>query len=373
MKIFQRTAAFIISAVMLAFCAVDCFALDVSAESAILIEAGSGRVIWEKDADKQLPIASTTKIMTALIAIENSPEDSMVTVAGEACGIEGSSIYLFKGERLTMLDLLYAVLLESANDAAAAVAIETAGSVENFAAMMNEKARELGLDGTHYTNPHGLDDPDHYSTARDLATLSAYALENPLFREITSTYKRIIPLNGSDGARLLLNHNRLLRQYDGAIGVKTGYTKKSGRCLVSAAERDGVRLICVTLNDPDDWRDHTELLDYGFSLYERVLLTPAGDNSFVIPVVNGTQSSVRCSNKDELYAVLEKGGREIDCRVELKRFYYAPISEGDILGRVVYSLDGEDIGSVDITADESVDSVVYENPIAGFFKRVFGR
>ena len=170
--------------------------------------------------------------------------------------MEGSSVYLAQDEVLTLKELLYALLLESANDAAVAIAMAVDGSVDAFADRMNRYAAQLGLKDTHFVNPHGLDDDAHYTTARELALITRAALENPDFREIVSTQKTVIPLRGSEGVRLLLNHNRLLREYDGCIGVKTGFTKKTGRCLVSAAERDGVMLIAVTLGAPDDWNDH---------------------------------------------------------------------------------------------------------------------
>ena len=200
---------------------------SISARSAILIAAETGEALFEKAADERLPMASTTKIMTALAAIESMPLDTVVTVPAGAVGVEGSSVYLEAGEKLTLEDLLYALLLASANDAATAIALTVSGSVEEFAALMNEKAAALGLSGTHFTNPHGLYDEEHYTTAADLAKLTAYALENEVFAKIVSTYKRTIPLNGDNGVRVLINHNRLLRMSDDVIGVKTGFTKKA--------------------------------------------------------------------------------------------------------------------------------------------------
>ncbi|MBQ8861613.1 MAG: D-alanyl-D-alanine carboxypeptidase, partial [Clostridia bacterium] len=224
-------------------------ALSVSAQSAVLIEAESGKIIYEKDAHTRRGMASTTKIMTALCAIESLPLDTVVTVPQEAAGVEGSSVYLKAGEKLTLENLLYALMLQSANDAAAAVAIATAGSIEGFAELMNAKAAELGLRDTHFENPHGLDGAEHYTTAYELAKIAAHALENEDFARIVSTVKHTVPATESSPARTLVNHNRLLRTYDDIVGVKTGFTKKCGRTLVSAAEREGVRLICVTLND----------------------------------------------------------------------------------------------------------------------------
>ena len=328
--------------------------LSLSASSAVLIEADSGRIIYEKDAHTERPMASTTKIMTALVALENSSLDRVVTVSKGAVGIEGSSMYLYAEEKLSMQDLLYALLLESANDAAAAIAFEVAGSIDAFAEMMNLKADELGLEHTSFTNPHGLDDEKHFTTAYDLAQIARAAMKNSDFREIVSTYRFVIENEDTGLSRLLINHNRLIRSYEGAVGVKTGYTKRSGRCLVSAAERDGVKLIAVTLNAPDDWNDHRALLDLGFSLYESVTLTVAGEQYMVLPVVGGESDYVASSNAEALSVTLPKGEYSISHTVEMKRFYYAPISEGEVLGRVVWYNNGEMIGSVDITAENEI-------------------
>ncbi|MFA6947659.1 MAG: D-alanyl-D-alanine carboxypeptidase family protein [Eubacteriales bacterium] len=345
--------------------------LSVSAESAILIEASSGAVIYEKDAHTRRPMASTTKIMTALVALCNSDIGRMVTVSADAVGIEGSSIYLAAKEKLSMENLLYAVMLESANDAAAAVAIDVAGSLSAFAELMNAKAAELGLCDTHFTNPHGLDDAEHYTTAAELAVIAAAAMKNDTFRTIVSTYKRVIPLGGDDGARLLLNHNKMLKLYDGATGIKTGFTKKSGRCLVSAAERDGVELIAVTLSAPDDWNDHSIMFDYGFGEYERILLTREGDQAFIMPVVGGEIKFINCKNIAEATAIVNKSGQSITHITEMKRFYYAPITEGDILGRVMYYNNGVLIGEVPITADYSIDRLEYRNPFLTWLSNLF--
>ncbi len=238
---------------------------SVSAKSACLYDACLKRVLYEKNASAPLPMASTTKIMSALVAIENADINKTVTVSDEAIGTEGSSIYLKSGESFKLIDLIYAMLLSSANDASVAVAIEVGGSVNGFAELMNKRARELGLKNTHFVNPHGLDDPEHYTTALELAIITAEALKNPIFKEIASSYtKEITSLEGQK--RLLVNHNKLLKQIDGCIGVKTGFTKRSGRSLVGAVERDGQMLISVTINAPDDWSDHKRLIDYGYEI-----------------------------------------------------------------------------------------------------------
>ena len=336
----------------------------VSAHGAVLLEAGSGDVIFGQNQRTRMPMASTTKIMTALVALEELPLETVVTVTADAVGVEGSSIYLAEGEKLTMEDLLYALLLESANDAAAAIAIAVAGSVTDFAELMNGKAAELGLTDTHFVNPHGLDHEEHYTTAYELAMITRAALENPVFREICSTERRTIPLHGTEGVRLLLNHNKLLDSYEGCIGVKTGFTKKTGRCLVSAAERDGVTLIAVTLNAPDDWRDHAAMLDYGFARYESVPL--CGKGFFLAPLwtVSGTQEYVMAENSEELSVVMRRDHGEIFCVVELPRFEFAPIEQGQVLGRLVFfekcpGGERRELGTVPLHAAYTVEEVTY--------------
>ncbi len=341
---------------------------SVSAKSAILIEASSGEVIFSKNADERLPMASTTKIMTALVALENCDVKKTVSVSAAAVGVEGSSVYLYPEEKLTLEDLLYAMLLESANDAAAAIAIEVGGSIEGFADMMNEKARALSLVDTHFENPHGLDGETHYTTARELAIIAREAYSNERFREIVSTYKKTIPLNETEGVRLLMNHNKLLKSYEGAVGIKTGFTKKSGRCLVSAAERDGLSFIAVTLNAPDDWQDHKSMLDYGYSLLESRTLCERGEFSYLLPCVGGDADHIKLQNSERVTLILPRSSCEIECRIELPRFVYAPVSSGDEMGRLVFYLDGEEIAESRIIAVSSVDKIMAKRSIFDFFK-----
>jgi D-alanyl-D-alanine carboxypeptidase/D-alanyl-D-alanine carboxypeptidase (penicillin-binding protein 5/6) len=301
--------------------------------------------------------------MTALVAIENSDISTPVSVAREAVGIEGSSIYLYEGERLSMGDLLYAMLLESANDAAAAIAIEVGGSIEAFAEMMNEKAVELGLKNTHFTNPHGLDDEEHFTTARELSIIACAAMRNNVFKSIVSTYKTTIPLNETEGVRLLINHNKMLKGYDGAIGIKTGYTKKSGRCLVSAAEKNGVELICVTLNAPNDWQDHRTMLDLGFSLFESRILCEDGEFSYIQPIIGGNENCVVLKNRETLQVTVPKSYPEIKETVELFPFTFAPVKEGEIMGRLLYTCNGEKIAETPIYATYSVDAAKYKTSL----------
>ena len=324
---------------------------SVSARSAILIEAESEEPVFEQNADERLPMASTTKIMTGLVALSTVPQDRVVEVSPEAVGVEGSSIYLTAGESISMHDLVCAMMLESANDAAAAIAYEVAGGIDEFAAMMNERARELGLSDTHFANPHGLDSPDHYTTARDLARLAAAALRVPAFAEIVSTYKMNIDRDGE--IRVLLNHNRLLRSYDSAIGVKTGFTKKSGRCLVSAAERDGITMIAVTLNAPDDWRDHQSMLDYGFSQYERVTVAQPREVFTDLPLIGGVSPTVRCSNADSASVVLPTGAK-VTCRIEAARYAPAPVRAGDALAKAVFVSGRKVVAELPLYAEHDV-------------------
>lgn len=342
---------------------------DVSASSAILMEAESGTVLVNLDAHRQMRMASTTKIMTALVALTHSDVADKVVVSEKAVGIEGSSVYLKAGETLTMEELLYALLLESANDAAAAIAIAVAGDIPSFADLMNETALEIGLTESHFTNPHGLDDEGHYTTAYDLALLTRYALSNPDFARIVSTYKTTIPLNGAEGTRVLVNHNKMLKSYDGAIGVKTGYTRKSGRCLVSAAERDGVTMIAVTLSAPDDWRDHTALLDYGFSLYTSVQLADIGEYRCTLPCLGADVSEITASNHAEVSSVLPKNHGAITVRFLANRPIAAPILLGDEVGEIVFICDGKEIARVPLCADVEASRV---SPPLSLWDRVRG-
>ena len=233
-------------------------ALEVAATAAVLMDADMGQVLYEKNGDRQMLIASTTKIMTALVVLEHAAPDDVITVTPDHMA-EGSSMYLRAGETVRVEELLYGLLLCSGNDAALALT-ECAGGLTPFVAMMNEKAAALGMAHTSFANPNGLDADGHYSTARDMAVLAAAAVENPTFRRICSSRSVTI------GQRTMENHNRLLRQVEGCVGLKTGYTRAAGRTLVSCTERDGCRLVAVTLQDGNDWADHAALYDYGFRL-----------------------------------------------------------------------------------------------------------
>ena len=362
---------------------------SVAAQGAILIDAHSGNIIYELNSQKRMPMASTTKIMTAITAIDSGADlDKIIKISKNMTGAEGSSIYLYENERFTLLDLLYALMLNSANDAAEAIAVSVAGSIDKFADMMNEKARELNLRDSNFTNPHGLDHEQHYTTAYDLAQIAAYSLKNEIFFEIAKEQKRVIyPKNadGSDfheGARYLRNHNKMLRIYKDAIGGKTGFTKRSGRCLVSAAERGATRLVAVTLNASNDWNDHAEMLDYGFANYHSIDLCSEGEYKFEVSVVNSDGVDIlRAANiSAETASVPVNISREdISIKIELPRFVYAPIKQGDIIGRVKFIHAGEDSENSEdkiagyslITASEDIAGVPVKKSFAERLRELF--
>lgn len=340
---------------------------NISAKAATLYEPETGRFLYEKNADLRLPMASTTKIMTALVALESCELDETVEIAPEAIGIEGSSAYLKQGEVLTLEELLYALLLQSANDAAVAIAYHVSGDVDGFSDLMNERAEALGLSDTHFKNPHGLDDNEHYTSAHDLAIITAEALKNDTFKEITSTYKKRF-VNG-DRERNYVNHNKLLNRYSDCIGIKTGFTKKSGRCLVGAAEKNGLTFITVTLNDPNDWADHTRLFDLGFETLERVVLAEQYEYCYEIPVLGSSTENIKAKNTDELYFITEKKNCTVIPHIKLRKFVTAPIKCGDVMGEVVFTVDGEAVGSVKLISTEAADTKEKN----GFWNRILSK
>ena len=326
--------------------------LNLSARAATLYVPEIDRFIYSNNSDQRLPMASTTKIMTALIALEECEGDEVIVIDDESVGIEGSSAYLRAGDKLTMEELAYALLLQSANDAAVAIARHIGGSTEAFADIMNERAKALGLSDTHFENPHGLDSSEHYTTAHDLAKIAAAALKNPKFKEIASTYKKSFITE--ERSRTYVNHNKLLNMYDGCVGVKTGFTKKSGRCLVGAAERDGLTLISVTLDAPSDWADHKNMLDYGYERLEKISFAEPSEYEYDIPVIDGVADSVLVKNEELASLIREKGGSDFESHVKLSRFVVAPVREGDILGEVIFTIDGKECARVNLLAAENV-------------------
>ena len=336
----------------------------VSAQKAILVDASTGRVLYEKDADSRSLIASTTKIMTALIVCEHCNVLDRMQIPKEAVGVEGSSMYLKEGEILSLQELLYGLMLRSGNDAAVALAIYCGGTVEGFAAMMNDKARQLGLEGTHFENPHGLDNPNHYSTARDLAALAAYAMKNPIFYQTVSSKSVRV------GERTMQNHNKLLWRVEGADGVKTGFTKAAGRILVSSATRDNRRLICVTINDGNDWLDHSALLENGFSRYRIQQVIEAGQclgyatvfsgREEVVPLLAAEDFSFPFAADEKPQVILSGPG-----------FAYAPVIKGKIGGYAYVCINDTVVGKVKLVYGQTVERTVQAKK-PNFWQRLFG-
>ncbi len=320
------------------------YAASDRAAGAVLMDAESGRVLYGHDAHKPRLIASTTKLMTALVAVERAVDlDETVTVKGEWLGSEGSSIYLRAGEEITLRGLLYGLLLQSGNDAAMVIACHTAGSVEEFVELMNRRAAELGMKDSSFANPSGLDHENHYSTPYDMALLARACLDNSTVAELCATKSITV------GTRTFVNHNKLLWRCEGCVGMKTGFTEKAGRTLVSAAVRDGQTLICVTLNDGDDWNDHRKLLDYGFRTYPRQVLCRAGEVLGAVAVEGSLIPTMPVAAKGELGYPL-KAGEQLVPEVELLRSATAPLPPGVQLGELRWRLDGEVVAQMPLVS-----------------------
>ncbi|HWQ59200.1 MAG TPA: D-alanyl-D-alanine carboxypeptidase family protein [Clostridia bacterium] len=331
---------------------------ETGAAGAVLIEANTRMVLMANEAHKKLPMASTTKIMTALVAIEHCSLDEMAEVPAEAYGAEGSSMYLQKGEKLSMRDLLYGLMLVSGNDAAITIAVHVGGSVAGFAALMNAKAKELGALNTNFVTPNGLPDDEHYTTAYDLAIITAAAMRQETFSEIVSaTYYRTTT---GTVPRTLKNKNKILWEYPGGCGVKTGYTKAAGKCLVFAAERDGMMLIGVVLNCSAMFESAQAMLDYGFDQYELATVVKKGEVVARISVDNGMKNALALVAKEDIIIPIKKGeSAALSTRVECPALVAAPVEEGTAIGRA-YVLSGtKALASTELIAEETVDSRSY--------------
>lgn len=334
-----------------------------SARSAIVIDGSSGKVLYEKNAYEKLGMASTTKIMTALCSIEFGKPDSIVIVSNRAAGVEGSSMYLKGGEKIYLKDVVTGLMLVSGNDAATAIAESVAGSEGGFVLMMNKKAHEIGAFDTCFQNPHGLANPEHYTTSFDLAKITAYAMKNPVFKEIVSTKNKTVK-SISGASRSLVNHNKLLRIYDGCIGVKTGFTKATGRCLVSAAEKNGMTLVCVTLNDGNDWNDHMMMLDKGFENYKAQPLVKKNTEIARAKVVGGDKKSVMLVADNNINVAVKKDQRaRLSVSVPENIVLEAPIEEGQEYIKADIIENGKKVGEISLVAKENVEAKKNEKKI----------
>ena len=332
---------------LFSICTLQTLAVSTSAVSAILVDAGSGDVLYEQNADAKMLIASTTKIMTALVAIREGNLSDTVTVSKAAAYTEGSAMYLGIGEELTLETLLYGLMLCSGNDAAVAVAEHVGGSVEGFVAMMNETAEEIGLTSTSFANPNGLDHESHYSTAGDMAILACAAMENETLARIVSTKSITI------GGRTMTNHNKLLSYMDGCTGLKTGYTRAAGRTLVSCAEKDGQRLVAVTLQDGNDWADHQALYEYGFSNWAAQCCAAAGQIMQACTVVNGTAKTVPLVAAETLFWPVGPD-ETLTTKINVTTPLAAPLRAGREVGEAIFFLNGTEIGRVSLLCGADV-------------------
>ncbi len=349
----RRLIAVLLCAVLLLPHTAKAEQTDVPAQAAYLIEANSGRVLYAKNEDARLPMASTTKIMTALLAVESGRLRETVTVPDEAAGTEGSSMYLKAGEKLPLEDLVYGLMLTSGNDAAVAIACFLDGSTRAFADHMNARAKEMGLNDTHFVTPNGLHDPDHYTTAKDLALLGAAALENPFFAKIVRTQYR--KTEGTN-PHTLKNKNRLLWEYEGGIGIKTGYTIAAGKCLVFAAERGELKLVGVVLNCPTMWNTAKSMLDAGFRDY-RIRIFLSRDTVFALPVKNGVKKTLSAAPIADILYPTEIDGNETYSAETSFDTLTAPIRAGQQVGTAALVRDGTVVKTVPIVACETVDAV----------------
>ncbi|WP_347549799.1 D-alanyl-D-alanine carboxypeptidase family protein [Pseudalkalibacillus hwajinpoensis] len=340
--------------------------IGVSARSAVLLEQETGRVLFEKEAYTQRRIASITKIMTAILAIESGKLSEKVVVSSRAAGTEGSSLYLKEGEKITLENLVYGLMLRSGNDAAVAIAESVGGSLEGFVEIMNQKAEEIGMTNTIFANPHGLDDHEnHLSTAYDMALLTQYAMDNEIYRVISGTKIHKAPNETENWDYVWRNKNKLLTSlYDDSTGGKTGYTKRAKRTLVSTAERDGMTLIAVTLDAPDDWNDHISMFNWAYSTYERTLISPKG---ILDDIKDEPYKGKVKLNRDLIYPLTTEEKENVKSRIQLikppdKSNWDDPSAFKNPVGLYKVTLDNQTLIKVPLTYEIS------EKKEKGFWK-----
>lgn len=351
---------------------------NIKASAAILMDVKTGQVLWEKNMHKRLAPASTTKILTAIIAIEQGQLDADVKVSHRAAAVRGSSMYLFPGQTIALRELLEGLLLRSGNDAAVAIAEHIAGSTEEFARMMNDKAAAIGAKGSNFVNPHGLTAVGHYSSAHDLAVLARYALHNPTFAEIVRTRETSIDWldgKGKEQVKTIRNTNKLLWMFADADGVKTGTTNEAGPCLVASATHDGHRLISVVLHDHERWSDSMRLLQYGFQAFDLVEYAPRGQILGAIPVVNGLESHVSIKVSSPAAVVVKaEDTTATTIEVDLPEKIKAPVFQGQKVGEVIFYTHDKAVKIVDIVADREIEektiSRLIMNQLTRFYRRL---
>lgn len=332
---------------------------DLSAEAFVLMSADSREVLYAKNAHERRSMASTTKIMTALVALEQGIPEQQIKVTSDMVQVEGTSIGLLPNDLITVRTLVSGMLLESGNDAANVTAFAVAGSQEKFLSLMNQKAAEIGMCNTHFETVSGLDSENHYSTAYDMALLGAAAIENVEFRKICGQKSERVLYGNPPYARTLSNHNRLLAEYPGVFGIKTGFTKKSGRCLVTSAERGGVTLVAVTLRAPNDWADHRKLLDYGFSVMQKRDYSDFVKD-IMVPVVGGAENTVSVRLFTSAVLPVANTAAELQTEIFLQPFLYAPVAAGDCVGTAVYKLDGTVVREIPLVVSADIACITTE-------------
>lgn len=340
---------FMVTAMVLSSTAVS--AVSSSAKASVVINADSGEILYSNNCNERLPMASTTKIMSAWLICEREDLDREITATKEMVTVEGSSMGLLEGDKVTFRDLVYGMLLPSGNDAANTAAIAGYGSIDAFVRKMNERANRMGLENTHFATPSGLDADGHYTTAYELALIAREALKNPVFADAAKSETATLFYGNPPYRRTLTNHNKLLRYYDDVIGVKTGFTKKSGRCLVSAASKDGATVIAVTLNDPNDWQDHRTLLDYGLSQIRGFEINP--DINQKISLLGGTQNHLALITDSVRFSLPQNS--QPTYKISIPPIVFAPIKKGETVGKINYYNGDLLIASKPIFASASVD------------------
>ncbi len=328
----------------------------VSSNAAVLMDRETRRVLYAKNAERRRPMASTTKIMTALVALEEGKLQEKVTVSQEAASMSGSSVYLEEGEEKTLEELLYGLLLRSGNDAAVAIAEHVGGSVEEFSRIMTRRARDLGAKNTSFKNPHGLHHEEHYTTAYDMALITSHALENEVFSRIASSPWAVITWPGQQWDRVLRNQNLLLGRYEGADGVKTGWTTPAGRCFVGSATRAEWQLVAVVLNAPQMWEDTEVLLDYGYQSFSRQRLIRRGQVLKSVKLDRARVDFGKVAAEEDFYYPLQPGEeKEVRYLFRLSEPVEAPIAAGQVLGKLDIRLGEEDLGGVNLVAAEDIE------------------